>query len=320
VKIPKKGQPLPARQPKMYKIKPIVEVWPDLDLPTTMYNVKSVVSLQLEEASVHPNITIELSEIDQLAARQEKVLLQLQEYKRTIELLKKKVGDQEKQIKANPQAAAVKPLPQKVSMKPINQDNLHELVVNVNPSRIPYCILGLKKLWAERLALHVDFYTHSTVLKLTDEVMNFVNKVKSLETGASTPKLNLTVIWKDVNGLQLITSPTSYSPLQAEVNFLRFLFRIGPNEHNYEELEDSTEIDSIFDSCYLLSSAANVKDRMTQLRILNTKLGKQKYFGGNSISIVDVTVSSAIKQLNITKDLTPALKAWLERVSKELNY
>lgn len=41
----------------MYKIKPIVEVWPDIHLPANMYNMKSVVNLQLEEGAMHPDVS-----------------------------------------------------------------------------------------------------------------------------------------------------------------------------------------------------------------------------------------------------------------------
>lgn len=43
---------------KMYKIKPIVEIWPELNnLPANMYNMKSVVNLQLEEG-LHPDVSV----------------------------------------------------------------------------------------------------------------------------------------------------------------------------------------------------------------------------------------------------------------------
>lgn len=42
----------------MYKLKPINQIWPNIELPDCMYNMKSVVHLKLEESAEYPNVTI----------------------------------------------------------------------------------------------------------------------------------------------------------------------------------------------------------------------------------------------------------------------
>lgn len=74
---------------------------------------------------------------------------------------------------------------------------LSNVVINVNPSNIPYSILAIKNIWRDRLNVNVEFFTHSTVPQLSDDVKNFMNRVKSIETLSSLPSLKLTIIWKD---------------------------------------------------------------------------------------------------------------------------
>lgn len=199
----------------MYKIKPIVEVWPHLDLPNTMYPMKAVSNLELTDDKSSPSvsydfcvchdfviflcqlqqITIEMNEIDVLAARQEKILLQLEQFKKQLASIKADIGKEPTSQRATGKTKATATTV--TSLQPVNTQLLQDLVVNANPNRVPYCILGLKKLWAHRLTLNIQFFQHSTVAQLSDDVMNFVNKVKSLQTAANLPVLNLTVIWKD---------------------------------------------------------------------------------------------------------------------------
>lgn len=123
------------------------------------------------------------------------------------------------------------------------------------------------------------------------------------------------------SNLELISSPTTYGPLQGEVNLVRYLSRVGPNDFNYELVESSVnETDSTLDMCYLLVNAKDNRERQKQLRLLNSRLGKQQYFGGNNATITDIAVSSSVKQLNIIKELTPAMKLWLNRLTSTFGY
>lgn len=184
-------------------------------------------------------------------------------------------------------------------------------------------MLALKKLWRDRLTLNINFHTHSSVAKLKQNAKQFMEKVMSFKTRPDLPKLEMTVIWHaDVGpNTELIATPESYAPLHGEVTLLRWLTRIGPNEFNYENsAADVVEVDSLLDICFLLiNNSTDTKERLKYLRILNTRLGKQKYFGGNQITIADVAISSTAKQGNLD-DLTPALKLWLQRVSMDLGY
>jgi aminoacyl tRNA synthase complex-interacting multifunctional protein 2 len=105
-------------------------------------------------------------------------------------------------------------------------------------------------------------------------------------------------------------------PILGEVNILRHLSRIGPNEFDYESKDNCNEIDVVFDLCYMLKTSSSAKERQTAIKQLNNRLGKAQFFGdSNEISIGDVAFGSTIKQLEsvIGKDLLPNLKALLLR-------
>jgi aminoacyl tRNA synthase complex-interacting multifunctional protein 2 len=309
----------------MYKIKPINQIWPNLDMPDCMYNMKSVVNLKLEECAEYPNINIEMNEIDKLAGRQEKILLQLEEFKKQLQNIKSGLNSCSKPAQSTPGSSSqgsVKTMPS-VVQKPIDIKQLRDLVVNANPRHIPYSILALKNLWKDRLNINVEFFTHSSVPELTNDVQNFINRIKSMTSRSELPSFKITIIWKAVeSNIELIVTPTTYGPLLGEASLIRYLSRVGPNEFNYESnSNNATETDAMFDMCYLLANAVNdTRERQKQLRLMNIRLGKQQLYGGSSVSVVDVVVSSTIKQLNITKDLTPAMKQWFDRTTPLLGY
>uniref|UniRef100_A0A336M8S6 CSON006825 protein n=1 Tax=Culicoides sonorensis TaxID=179676 RepID=A0A336M8S6_CULSO len=310
----------------MYKIKPINQIWPNIELPECMYNMKTVVNLKLEESAEYPNINISMNEIDSLAGRQEKLLIQLEQFKKQLQDIRSglNICSKPAQPSTSDSQASRSALPQihDTVKKPIDTQHLNQLVVNANPKYIPYCLLALKKLWHDRLTLIIKFHTHSSVKQLGEDVKNFMNKVMSLESRMDIPTLQITLIWhSDVSlNTELIATPASYAPLQGEVTLLRYLTRVGPNEFNYEaNVNTATEVDSILDLCYLLLNTTETKERLKHIRLLNTYLGKQQLYGGKSVSLADVAVSSTVQQGNLN-DLTPALKSWLQRVSPLLGY
>lgn len=196
------------------------------------------------------------------------------------------------------------------------------MVVNSNPKYIPYCLLALKKIWENRLSININFHKHSSVTKLDNNVLTFMNKVTEIKN-VGLPKIGITLIWHaDVaENLELIATPASYAPLYGEVTLLRWLTCIEPNEFN-DEINDknAVEINSLLDLCFLITNhSLDNKERLKFVRIINARLGKQQFFGGSSVSIADVAVSSTVKQGSVN-DLTPALKSWLQRVSTILGY
>lgn len=177
----------------------------------------------------------------------------------------------------------------------------------------------MKKLWHDQLSLNINFHMHSSVAKIDRNVQNFMDKVLSIKSISGLPNLEITLIWNaDVGtNTEVIATPTSYAPLHGEVTLLRWLRCICPNEFNDK---NAIATESLLDLCFLfINNSMDTKERLKYLRILNARLSKQHFFGGNNVSIADVAVSSTVKQGN-TDELTPALKSWLHRVSTVLGY
>lgn len=86
------------------------------------------------------------------------------------------------------------------------------------------------------------------------------------------------------------------APINEEINFLRFLSRIFC-KFTQSSVKNLCEIDSIFDTFYLLSVASTKTDRQNILRILNTKLKESICFCKNEMSIVYLGLISFISQI-----------------------
>lgn len=120
----------------------------------------------------------------------------------------------------------------------------------------------------------------------------------------------------------MITGSSKYVPIIGEVNVLRFLSRIGPNEFNYEDQEElATSTDAVLDICYQLTQKLSSKERQTHLQQLNQRLGKHKFFNGDDgVSIADVAVSSVLKNSSTLKELPGSLSCWQARTKLIVGY
>lgn len=116
----------------------------------------------------------------------------------------------------------------------------------------------------------------------------------------------------------MISSPTMYVPIYGEVNIIRYLGRVGPNEYRYENSPLCNDIDAVLDICYQLIRCTTPKSKANILRIINNRLQKRTFFAGDQLSIADIGVHSSLKRMNLLndKDLTPTLVEWRKRVEK----
>lgn len=325
----------------MYHLKPVMNQNVVCEVPTCMYTLKPVCTFSFDPKAFSDSNTgltggtgvdpmsieidnllqkAESDELRMLAERQQRVLQQLAELKNEILSLRTEL---KLNAKAPAAAQATPSLKSKAELKaePINLTYLQDFVVNASPEYVPYSLLALKNLWKDRLNLHVECFTHSTVPKLSEEALNFQTAITN-STGtvvaSNLPQIKVTLIWKNVGAYtEMITSPTSYVPICGEVNILRFLSRCGPSEYNYEQQDNVDEVDSILDACYLLLNKQNVKQRQQILRTLGTKLGKAAGFGGAEMSLCDIAFTSAVKQVQrtVAKDINPNMAKCMGRVA-----
>ncbi|XP_050075068.1 probable aminoacyl tRNA synthase complex-interacting multifunctional protein 2 [Anopheles maculipalpis] len=329
----------------MYHLKPVMNQNVVCELPTCMYTLKPFCTFAYDPkaftdsntgltggSGVDP-MSIEIDnflqkaendELRMLAERQQRVLQQLTELKNEILSLRTELKLNAKApaaASAAPQVTVAVKTKAELKAEPINLTYLQDFVVNASPEYVPYSLLALKNLWKDRLNLHVECFTHSTVPKLSEEALNFQTAItNSTVTAAASnlPQIKVTLIWKNVGAYtEMITSPTSYVPICGEVNILRYLSRCGPSEFNYELQDNVDEVDSILDACYLLLNKQNAKQRQQILRTLGTKLGKAGGFGGAEMSLCDIAFTSAVKQVQrtVAKDINPNMAKCMGRVA-----
>lgn len=263
------------------------------------------------------------SELDLLEQKQSRILKKLDELKQALIAMRgdlnlcAKPAQQPKQQKPSSGSSAVK--------KPIDVSHLVEVVINVHPKNVPFSILAFKNLWKGRLNLQADVFTHSTVQEsdFTKVAKDFAEKVASPVAQNHLPTLKVTIIWKDVETTQMLTSAVSV-PVYGEVNIIRYLNRVGPSEFWYEADNHFANLsDIVLDICYELSKQHSAKERQSFVQLLSQRLGKSNFYNDSpSLAIADVAVSSVLKKLfaSNVKELPANLSTWLQKVSPVAGY
>lgn len=304
----------------MYHMNPIITSDIHIEYPTSMYKLKPISTddsteifgnnLNLVGKDLADQTKVKNTDMEELEFRQETILKHLNELKDRLTLMQEQLKICNKQAVSLLASKAAKVTP--TTQKPIDSANLREIIINANPSNIPYSLLALKKLWTHRLSVTLQFYTHSTVSGLTQPAINFQNLCTAHQS-TSSANLNITLIWKNIDNIEMING--SSSPVIGESNILRYLARIGPNEFNYESNGSNyNEIDSQLDLSELLISASTAKERQTIFKTLNTTLGKNEFFGGTEPQINDFSLASAVLQSKTEKEIPPPLLKWSRKI------
>ncbi|KAM8707626.1 hypothetical protein ACLKA7_014714 [Drosophila subpalustris] len=239
--------------------------------------------------------------------RQEKVLKQLEELKAQLGKIRTSLG-----VRVCGKTIQHTTAYQNGGLKEVP---LHDVVVNGHPNFIPYALLALKNAWRDLYTIDVKTFTHSTMADIGPAAREFEANLAKVPVNAAFPKINVTLIWKNCEHTEMISSPTMYVPIYGEVNIIRYLGRVGPTEYRYENSPLCNEIDAVLDICYQLLRCSTHKSQVVMVRLLDKRLQQQQYFGGDQMSVADIGVySSLIRMPAITdKDLTPALLAWRKR-------
>lgn len=191
--------------------------------------------------------------------------------------------------------------------------HLSSIVLHVPPTKIPFSLLGIQRLWANRLNLIVDFFTHSTILELTPAHKAFANALTSFKVNANVPTLNVSIIWKDTLNTSLVGLPGTFIPITGEVNVLRYLMRVGPNEFGYSNVKNNLEVDTVFDLLYELALTSSKDHRSSILKRLSQRLAKKSSFAVGLPNVCDIGVLSIVKQsIKNDGELPANIKVWYQ--------
>jgi aminoacyl tRNA synthase complex-interacting multifunctional protein 2 len=183
----------------------------------------------------------------------------------------------------------------------------------------------LKNQWQGRLRLQAEVYTHSSIpeSQVTPAAKDFAQKIAATD-GRQYVTLKVTIIWKDVSTTEMISSPSKLIPVYGEINIIRFLNRIGPNEFHYEIDNHAANLhDQVLDICYQLSKKHTNKERQQFVKQLGQRLGNSQFYNNEpALSISDIAVSSILKKLfaESLKELPANLSSWLQQISTVARY
>lgn len=291
----------------MYPLKPIVSLPERLYHSRTMYEMRNIHEEPREDdhttsaAKIVPDITEQLQaripEFTALENRQEKILAQLAE-------LKKQVSKLHSVLKQTIPSATIVTNPK--TQEPITV----QLIVNVNPERLPYSILALKRVWKD-VQIQLKNHVHSSI---NGKVPAEFEEPDHTKGSSNCHVINISLIWKEVDDLELKTGLHSYS-INGESNFLRYVARLI-DHHNYENLDtgEINLIESVLDLCHSVHSEKSQKRKQDLLIKAVHKLSNKKS-NEQDVNIANIILWSTIKQV-FQKNVPAALSKWFTASDK----
>ncbi|GLG93269.1 Aminoacyl tRNA synthase complex-interacting multifunctional protein 2 [Gryllus bimaculatus] len=262
----------------MYKMRPIIKLAEEIDLPKCMYKMKVIQNshcvVQIDRSTndrLASAITEQkpMPEVVALENRQEAILVQLAQ-------LKQQLNNLREQLKKPTSCTSIK-----IQVQNTYKNGLHdEIVVKANPKRPPYSLLALNRLLQN--SINIRNYVHSTTEDL-GEILKQFNKT------SNSPLFNIRLIWKD-----------------------------GPPELNYEASGDAvfaSIADELLDTCYRIVKETTIKGRQIHFKLFGAALQKYQFLMGDNVSVVDIAGWSALKQIGyVSKDLPSNVNTWIESI------
>ena len=111
-------------------------------------------------------------------------------------------------------------------------------------------------------------------------------------------------------------SPTKQTAVTGEVNIARYINRvINPNCE--ADIIMATQVDEWLDIAHIQIINGNTKEKAAALRNLNSRLGKNDWLVGSSLSLADIVTWSALQQTNQASSAPANVKKWLKKCDEE---
>jgi len=304
---------------KMYRTRQIVPSDMVVDLPDCMYKMKSIHGVRngvVEQRGEHitrKKLDIfdqnnqNIPEMAALEARQEQILQQLADLKQQMNTIRS-------HLKVTPVSNTTTTMTTANKPRPVQQPsiNFQDVIINASLTHPPYSLQLIQKLWLNYVHLSVKSHLHSTVTGLNEKAVALTEALDSFAPKTQVPKVSVRLIWKDVGAnTELIVSPT---PIQGEINILRFLARLSTSHLNYENGPNPHEIDSLLENSYAIIRAKTKTERASLLQNINKSLGKHQWLAGRGqMSIADLAAYSAIKQVVSPNEVNVNVGKWMQR-------
>lgn len=173
--------------------------------------------------------------------------------------------------------------------------------------------------------MNIATCTHSSCVQLPGAAAEFNKQIVANANSVEQqlPQLKVLLIWKDTTDTVEMVGSNLFV-ISGEVNILRYLHRIGPNEFAYDmlSLAESVQTDAILDLCAQLAvHKQNKKEVDTIVKALVKRLEGKQFFGGGGAqpTLSDIAVDSNLKHLPVAQ-VPKQLTAWQSRVNAILTY
>ncbi|ESO89130.1 hypothetical protein LOTGIDRAFT_106366, partial [Lottia gigantea] len=187
---------------------------------------------------------------------------------------------------------------------------LHDIVVYIDPSSIPYSLLVLYHQLQQHYSILASTHLHSSVSYVPDNIQNLFNN--GLVQSRKDYQIALTVIWKKVLfGPRLMVDPSKQTAIEGEVNVARYLQRLLDSSFDSGDVVQATQIDEWLDTAQIQYNNGSNKERAAVMRSLNAKLGKSSWLVGDRCSLADVAMWSVLQQSGQVDNVPGNVKKWL---------
>ncbi|GIX99738.1 aminoacyl tRNA synthase complex-interacting multifunctional protein 2 [Caerostris extrusa] len=273
-----------ANGPLMYHVSPLYDFTSDIVLPTCMYKVNNMLSSKIpSEFNDQGNSkSLDLVELEE---SQLNILQELENLKEKVLKLKKEFGVEYHS----------------------NVEKFQDIVIKANPKCPPLSIWVLYHLFSQSTATCLATYLHSSLKTIPEDVRHLQNASSS-----ESCNISLTVIWRDgKKDHEMMIDPIHQSTIEGEVNIARYLSRLLCFTDENDALL-STQIDNWLEVVHSSIIHGNNKDRQGALRSLNAHFGKNSFLVGDSFTIADIVMWSALIQTKLHQNLPTNAEKWFK--------
>jgi len=283
----------------MYFMKPVFDLDAKVQVPDCMYTLPVI-----QSSNTIPGVGVGVSSssgvLEALEARQDAILARLERLKVDVAAYRSSLGLENGDCQTQ--------------VKPALVGRTQDMVVRCSPSHPAFSLPSLLHLLAGAgVTVHTSTHSHSSLTaSLPPALLSFL---PPSQASRSQAQVRLTLVWSDVGReCEVMVSPLTQTTIRGEVNLLRYLARLLPAVLRYEDLPGLQSLDSILDSVSSLLWATP-RDRQPLLRSVTANLSKSQYVAGDALSIADLALFSAVKQLGLDKELQPEVARWFKLIN-----
>lgn len=290
----------------MFKLKPFYDFDnTPIELPDCMFKMANIQgnASQTNSGEADPAVAA-------LERRQEAILTDLRSMETEVAALTTKIQPNAQDKTSAPSSSASAPQ----SSSKLASGGLHDVVIYANPNNPPYSLLVLYEQLKQQFRCLTKVHMHSSISSVPDKLIGYFNQNGGQPLLRMDAQLSITLIWKNVSqGPEMKIQANSQTPIQGEVNILRYLSRLlTPAYDASDDIVTVANIDNFLDlaSSTLLNGTS--KEKAAGVRGLNSALGRGAWLVGSGPTVADIAVWSALHQTGLASGAPSNVQKWLK--------